>query len=147
MKIIKGNLIEMALNGDFDVIVHGCNCFNNMGAGIAKDIKKFFPDAYLADTRTSAGDITKLGNYTVGNYDNLTIINAYTQYRYGGNVDRFEYDSFEQILNSLSKAYKYSEIGFPLIGCGHAKGNRDRILGLIQKYFPNDNCKVVIYEN
>ena len=39
MKIIKGDLIKLALQGEFDVIVHGCNCFCTMGAGIAKSIK------------------------------------------------------------------------------------------------------------
>ena len=40
MNIVKGCLIELAVEGNFDVIVHGCNCFNTMGAGIAKQIKK-----------------------------------------------------------------------------------------------------------
>lgn len=30
LKIIHGDLIKLALLGDFDVIVHGCNCFNMM---------------------------------------------------------------------------------------------------------------------
>lgn len=38
MKVITGNLIKLAINGDFDVIIHGCNCFCKMGAGIAKQI-------------------------------------------------------------------------------------------------------------
>lgn len=38
MKEIEGDLIQMALNGDFDIIAHGCNCFNTMRSGIAKTI-------------------------------------------------------------------------------------------------------------
>ena len=145
MKIIKGNLITMALKGDFDVIVHGCNCFNNMGAGIAKDIKRFFPEAYEADLKTKSGDFTKLGTYTYAWCDNVCVVNAYTQYRYGGNVDRFEYAAFESILNQLkTNMDKGFKVGFPLIGCGHAKGDKDHILALIQQYFPDDNCKVVV---
>jgi len=30
------------------IIVHGCNCFCTMGAGIAKTIKELYPSAYLA---------------------------------------------------------------------------------------------------
>ena len=44
---IKGDLIKLAIKGDFDVIIHGCNCFCTMGAGIAKSIKTAFPEAYL----------------------------------------------------------------------------------------------------
>jgi O-acetyl-ADP-ribose deacetylase (regulator of RNase III) len=31
MKTIAGDLIKMAKNNEFDVIVHGCNCFTSMG--------------------------------------------------------------------------------------------------------------------
>ena len=39
MKIIQGDLLQLAKQGDFDVIIQGCNCFCTMGAGIAKSIK------------------------------------------------------------------------------------------------------------
>ena len=42
MKIISGNLITLALEGHFDVIVHGCNCFGVMGAGIAAQMQTHF---------------------------------------------------------------------------------------------------------
>ena len=42
MTILKGNLITMALNGEFDVIVHGCNCFNRMRRGIGVDMAREF---------------------------------------------------------------------------------------------------------
>jgi O-acetyl-ADP-ribose deacetylase (regulator of RNase III) len=35
IKYVDGDLIKLALKGEFDVIVHGCNCFCQMGAGIA----------------------------------------------------------------------------------------------------------------
>jgi len=42
MKIIQGNLIHLARGGESDLIVHGCNCFCTLGAGIAKGIKAAF---------------------------------------------------------------------------------------------------------
>ena len=56
MNIIKGDLIKFALEGNFDIIVHGCNCFHNMGGGIAKQIKQVFPAAYLEDKKSRFGD-------------------------------------------------------------------------------------------
>ena len=41
--------IICAKNGEFDVIIQGCNCFHTMGAGIAKYIKQDFPEAFAAD--------------------------------------------------------------------------------------------------
>jgi O-acetyl-ADP-ribose deacetylase (regulator of RNase III) len=38
MKTVTGDLLALALCGEFDVIVQGCNCFCQMGAGIALSI-------------------------------------------------------------------------------------------------------------
>ena len=67
MKIIKGDLLKLALEGKFDVITHGCNCFNTMGAGIARQIAIEFPEAAIADNYTKRGDKSKLG--TIGVVD------------------------------------------------------------------------------
>ena len=59
MKRKQGNLIELGLDGQFDVIVHGCSCFCEMGAGIAKAIRRAFPKACQADQQTEPGDRSK----------------------------------------------------------------------------------------
>ena len=53
MKEVTGDLVKLAKNGEFDVIVHGCNCECIMGGGIAKQIRQAFPTAYDADRGTS----------------------------------------------------------------------------------------------
>lgn len=134
LKIIHGDLIKLALSGDFDVIVHGCNCFNTMGAGIAKTIKQTFPEAYRADLNTAKGSKSKLGTYTKAICNNVTIINAYTQHGYWGknNPDLFEYNVFSKILKSLKTEFTGKRFGFPLIGCGLAGGNEDQIIGMLE---------------
>jgi O-acetyl-ADP-ribose deacetylase (regulator of RNase III) len=39
---IEGDLIKLALQGTFDVIAQGCNCFCTMGAGLAPQMAKTF---------------------------------------------------------------------------------------------------------
>jgi O-acetyl-ADP-ribose deacetylase (regulator of RNase III) len=39
---IEGDLIRLAKQGTFDVITHGCNCFCQMGAGIAPQMASAF---------------------------------------------------------------------------------------------------------
>jgi O-acetyl-ADP-ribose deacetylase (regulator of RNase III) len=56
MKSISGDLIHLAKKGEFDLIVHGCNCFCTMAAGIAKGIKA----AFEADQATDSGDHSNL---------------------------------------------------------------------------------------
>mmetsp|Transcript_48489 Transcript_48489/g.117305 ORF Transcript_48489/g.117305 Transcript_48489/m.117305 type:complete len:196 (+) Transcript_48489:130-717(+) len=69
MKVVHGDLLKLAMNGEFDVIVHGCNCFCQMGAGIARSIRHKFPQAYIEDIQTIKGDKSKLGTYTVSIVD------------------------------------------------------------------------------
>jgi len=55
MKYAQGNLIDLALAGEFDLIAHGANCFCTMGEGLAsgrwveieKVINKVLPSATI----------------------------------------------------------------------------------------------------
>jgi len=64
IKYITANLIELALKGEFDVVIHGCNCMCIMGKGMAKQIAIAFPEACKADKETKSGDVYKLGTYS-----------------------------------------------------------------------------------
>ncbi len=142
MREQKGNLITMALEGHFDVITHGCNCFCQMGAGIAPQIKEAFPDAWLVDNRTVAGDIMKLGCYTFADIEIintgwLTVINSYSQYKYGRNhadgvKDPLDYAALTLALKKINHNYKGKSIGLPKIGAGLAGGDWNKIKKIIE---------------
>lgn len=148
MKLHYGNLLEMAKNGEFDVIIHGCNCLHAMGAGIAKYIKIDFPEAYAADKTTVYKDSKKLGTFSEAtitrNGHTFVVINAYTQFEYNGRgKDLFEYDTFPQLLQSIKAKYGNKRIGLPLIGCGLAGGDEPRILTMIKDGFEGVDYKLV----
>ena len=134
MKHAKGNLIDLAENGEFDVIVHGANCFNTMGGGIAREIRDRYPEAAVVDSATIKGDYNKLGNYTVMLGKQFNIINAYTQYNMSMGEDVFEYASFAVILQKLAHEYPTVKFGFPYIGMGLAGGDKDTIMALIEDF-------------
>ena len=141
MNIVKGNLIDLAERGDFDVIVQGCNCHCTMGSGIAREIRARYPIAYEIDCDTAAGDYKKLGNYTVADVaaygSEFLIVNAYTQYgfnRPGESTDVFEYDAFRLVLQKLAHQYPTARFGFPMIGMGLAGGNKTRIMGMLAEF-------------
>jgi O-acetyl-ADP-ribose deacetylase (regulator of RNase III) len=62
MTTLSGDLLQLAIDGKFDAIIHGCNCQCQMGKGIALSIKRQFPEACAADCQTVKGDATKLGS-------------------------------------------------------------------------------------
>lgn len=138
MYLFKGDLLNLARNGEFNVIVQGCNCFCRMGSGLAKQIRAEYPEAYTADCATTPGDRNKLGTYTKATTkDGFTIINAYTQYRFnrlGENRDVFEYDAFDRVLRKLAEDFPHSRFGFPMIGMGLACGDPVRIVTAIENF-------------
>ena len=139
----KGNLLDLAEAGEFDIIVQGCNCFCRMGSGIAKEIRARYPRAYQVDMLTKEGDYTKLGSWTDSDAGKFWIINAYTQYDTAKKAgeDVFEYCAFELILQKLCHMYGDKRIGLPYIGMGLAGGNKDVIMEQIEYFAQKVSAK------
>ena len=134
LKHTKGNLITLAEQGEFDVIIHGCNCFNTMGGGIAREIRERYPEAAKADQSTISGNIDKLGSYTAYDTGKFLIVNAYTQYDMSRGEDVFEYDAFGILIRKFTHIFHNQRIGLPYIGMGLAGGDKDIIMAYIE-YF------------
>lgn len=135
MNIINGDLIKLGKDNEFDIIMHGCNCYNTMGAGVAAQIAQHFPDAQLADAETVRGDAGKLGTYTIGMSGRLVILNCYTQYSMSRDgQDVFEYTAFERVLDKIQYRFGKWRIGMPLIGMGLAGGDEGRIVPMIERF-------------
>jgi O-acetyl-ADP-ribose deacetylase (regulator of RNase III) len=135
LKHTKGNLLDLAEAGKFDVVVQGCNCFNTMGGGIAREIRERYPVAASVDMETVKGDYRKLGTWTecdAGETNRFTVINAYTQYNMSQGTDVFEYTAFQLILEKLTFVYPSKRIGLPYIGMGLAGGNKEVIIPMIE---------------
>lgn len=165
----EGDLIELAKRGEFDVIVHGCNCLSSMGAGIAPQMAKAFGcDRFEMERWGST--IEKLGCidyetfvlgekaiWSLSDYKNnrnepeLTVVNAYTQYKYGRNHRDgvqipFDYEAFTICMRKINNVFAGKSIGLPKIGAGLAGGDWDRIKEIIQEELKDCDVTVVIYK-
>ncbi len=150
MKVIKGDLIKMAVAGEFDVIVHGCNCFCKMGAGIAKQVKEVFPEAYEADMQTQKGGKSKLGHFSYAeikrdNFD-VTVISAYTQYKYWGAELLVDYEAIYNVFTEVRSSFAGKRIGIPMIGAGLAGGDWVTIENIISEIMYFEDITVVEFE-
>lgn len=164
-KEIEGDLIKYAFDGMFDVISHGCNCQNSMGAGIAPQMARAFGcDRFPLEHSNYRGDINKLGQidyqtnaYAGGTSENdiiefdLTIVNSYTQYHYGRNhkdgVDMpIDYDALTLCMRKINHRFKGNRIGLPKIGAGLAGGDWNKIKGIIQEELKDCDVTIVIFK-
>lgn len=152
MRTVDGDLLQLAASGEFDVIVHGCNCFNTMGAGIAKLIKDRFPEAYDADLQTEKGSRDKLGTISTATVDcdghALTIVNAYTQYNFRRveGVMNADYDAIRESFRVIKTQFGGQRIGYPLIGAGLAGGDWGVISKIIDEELAGEDHTLVRFQ-
>jgi O-acetyl-ADP-ribose deacetylase (regulator of RNase III) len=172
-KEISGDLVELAKQGMFDVVAHGCNCFCTMGAGIAPLMDKAFSAGQFPMERpTEKGNLKKLGNIDVGStyihpdgrsisythhrldhrrlqegFKHVEIVNCYTQYDFGVHKKPLSYAALELCLHKMNYEFKGKHIGLPQIGCGLAGGNWERVKKIIQETLTLCNVTVVIYKS
>lgn len=162
---VDGDLIKLALSGKFDVIAHGCNCLSNMGAGLAPHMARTFGCDNFPMENLGA-DINKLGCIDYRTYvisksgiwdskldDNinedplLTVVNAYTQFRYGrnhadGDKNPLDYEALTLCMRKMNHRFKGKHIGLPKIGAGLAGGDWNKIEDIIKKELKD--CRVTI---
>lgn len=150
MQSIQGDLIRLALNKEFDVIVHGCNCQCVMGAGIAKTIKTVFPEAYVTDCQTKKGDRSKLGNISTATVirDNheITVVNAYTQFHWRGKGVKVDYRALASCFQKIKTQFSGKRIGYPLIGAGLAGGDWSIIATIIDEELAGEDHTLVEFK-
>lgn len=166
---IEGDLIQLAKEGRFDVITHGCNCLSNMGAGIAPQMAKAFGvDKFWMESWGPT--ISKLGcidyeTFVIGknaiwsiedadnklNEPELIVVNSYTQFRYGKNhtdgVSKpLDYEALTLCMRKINQEFSGKHIGLPKIGAGLAGGDWNKIKNIIQTELKDMKVSVVIYK-
>lgn len=149
---VKGDLLD----SDCKVIAHQANCFNTMGAGIARQIAKTYPRAYEADLKTIKGHRKKLGTFSLS-IGNPEIYNLYGQYGFASQTKpATDYKALEKALkamkndifhrSALAQNYGWPKVGLPsFMGCGLGGGDWSTVLGIIEKIFGNTEGITDIY--
>ena len=150
MKEVEGDLLKLAADGEFNVIIHGCNCQCQMGKGIALTIKNKYPEAYEADCKTEKGSKDKLGTFSYakvrGNGSEFIIVNAYTQYHWRGAGVKADYEAIRKVMKKIKENFSGKKIGYPLIGAGLAGGDWERIKNIIDEELSGENHTLVRFK-
>ena len=148
MKTRVGDLLQLAEDGDFDVIVHGCNCQQAMGKGIAKVIKARFPEAYAADLQTAKGDPEKLGSISYATVTRgevtLHVVNAYTQVHWRGRGKKVSEEAIRQSMRAIKQTFSGLRIGYPKIGAGLGGGDWATIAQIIDTELEGEDHTLVV---
>jgi O-acetyl-ADP-ribose deacetylase (regulator of RNase III) len=157
VKVVRGDALSVAESMGYCVLIHGCNCYHNMGAGFALQVRRKYPEALDADKESPYGDINKLGTFTDchvnsrGTHGNqLTIVNLYTQHGYGSREGAVMVD-YSRLKAGLYKVVERhgSDVDyvFPFIGGGLANGDRNEIFKIFTEVFHGLHATLVLYGN
>ncbi len=102
------NLLEAPVHG----IAHQANCFHTFGAGVARQIRLKYPEAYEADLKTEKGSHAKLGGFSSCTaHDEKLIFNVYSQYdtSHGGRATL--YDMVDKGLRTIEARFSPEQPG------------------------------------
>lgn len=145
IKYKTGNLLKSSHR----VILHGCNARGVMGAGIAKQIRDLYPEAYSAYRKAyEAGSLVPGGSIWVKCGERI-IINGITQKDYGRRENYVIYDAVERVMEDIEAHWNggvdhgggeiepVREVAMPLIGAGLAGGDWSRIAYIIESKLQN----------
>ena len=126
---IKGDLIKLAQQGEFDVIVHGCNCYCTQKAGLAPQmVKAFDTDKLPKESKPYKGDINKLGTIDWGvvptNEDFKTLLYNTTKIIASSFYKVLKKYDTTNIIQGLIVVNAYTQYGF---GKNHDNGTKSPV--------------------
>lgn len=138
MITLKGNLLALADTGLFDVICHGCNIRHTMGAGIALQIARRWPEAKAADDAVAVPELGRFSRVSVRTRVGLPLLvyNLYTQPLPGPHFEALALSRAMTMmkLNLVAMGLKGCRLAFPAIGGGLGGGNWDEIMPTLRDY-------------
>jgi O-acetyl-ADP-ribose deacetylase (regulator of RNase III) len=144
IRLIQGNL----LNSNCNYICHQVNCQGVMEVGIAKQIRKKWPQVY----KEYSNKCNTFGNKMLGRIlavyidEGQKIVNLFGQDKYGTDKIYTDYEALERCFKNLHAITNERDtIGIPYrMGCGLVGGDWPRVVSLIEKYL--SDRKVYIYK-
>lgn len=140
-----GNIFD----GNENIICHQVNTFGVMGAGIAAQIKKLFPEVFKA----YEAQCMEFNNYNMdpigqtmfcNHYAPPIIANMFSQR--GMETDYLAIINCFKTIKNVAEKNNWS-VAIPYkIGCGIAKGDWNKVEKIIKYFFEDSNVKCAIYK-
>lgn len=165
IKIIEGNLFY----SDARIIAHQVNCQGKMGAGVALQVKRKYPNVYNEYLKVCSPDMlekiqivpvnSKWNGYDSGSLaiprDERFICNMFAQNNYGHNYNNIQYTDMEALKKCMKQLWFVvhakngnfrDKIAMPYkIGCCRGGADWNTVYEMIEEIF-SDDCEVELWK-
>lgn len=148
-----GELVQFAINNQYH-LVHGANCQNVMGSGVAVAIKRKLPPLYKADTEFNQEhrNTDYTGKFSYAAFEWGYGFNLYTQQYYSWYTNFFKPDAFKSALIGVIEFLKNKKlplrIAMPKIGSMRGGDDWINVLGVlkdIDELYPEAEIVIINY--
>lgn len=151
IRIKQGNILEVKKG----IICHQVNCMGVMGGGLAMQIKKKYPNVFMAYHTLCKlyNPETLIGTTQIVECDsNNIIVNVFGQKNHTGEKVLTDYYALLEAFTSLLMQVKAGDFGktnilMPYkIGCGLAGGDWDIVYGILNGLSNYLKCDITLYQ-
>lgn len=145
--LTSGDIFE----SNTDALVNPVNCVGVMGAGLALEFKKKFPENYRTYKATCDAGLMKPGLMCFHDYGILStpryIINFPTKDHWKEQSKSWYIESGLAALYLYVKDHGIESIAIPALGCGLGGLDWNKVKSLIEQTFTDlENVNVLVYE-
>lgn len=150
LKLRNADLFETFEGLPNAFLVHCANCFHVMGAGVALEIRRRYPEAYRADIQTERGNPLKLGTVSSAAIGSRRVFNLYGQFSFGNgrDLDIFMLDKGLRLVAAEADAQNRAGIRTPIvtykIGCGLAGGDWNEVVEILDNIAIEYDIEIIV---
>jgi len=157
IKFVSGNIFNYP---GLDAFCHGCNCKGIMGAGIAAEVKKYFPEMFKVYRQLClnrefilGGVFTASISDIVGTYQNeiakagfKTVYNLATQNNIGPNANLRAIEASVCLMIDNAEKAGIKTIGVPRLGAGIGGLDWKIVKEILEKLGSTTNVELIVLE-
>lgn len=143
IEFIKGDLFAYP---GLSAIGHGCNAAGAMGAGIAVEFKRRWPDMYLAYRKLCFDGSYKPGDVFLWQAQDVVIFNLCTQasWRTHATLEAIERSVLATLV--MANERKLMRVGLPRIGAGLGGLDWNEVKSLLTRLSESSQVTLVVFE-
>jgi len=127
-------------------VAHGCNTKGRMGAGVAVEIKRRFPEVFPDYRKRCKAERFRPGDIQLYKECQPWVLNLATQDSLSGARLEYLQKCFSQIAKSFEQL-QITSIAMPMVGAGLGGLDEDSVINVMKEQLDSLPIPIIVYDN